>query len=165
MSNYLHIILSTSGVYLFIILALRVLGKTELAQLSVTDLIFVLLISNAVQNAMVGSDTSLVGGLIAASVLFILNFIFKKLKYKFPAIKKVIEGEPVLLIHKGKLLEENSRKYNITKDELLQAIREHGSASIEDVDSLILEADGNISVVSNEYKHHSVRRLKKRKNA
>jgi uncharacterized membrane protein YcaP (DUF421 family) len=141
------------------------LGKTELAQLSITDLIFVLLISNAVQNAMVGSDTTLGGGILAASVLFILNLIFKKLKYKFPSIKKVIEGEPVILIHKGKLLEENCRKNDITKDELLQAIREHGSSSFEDVDSLILEADGNISVVSNQYKHHSVRRLKKRKNA
>ncbi len=165
MDNYLHIILSTSGVYLFIILALRLLGKTELAQLSITDLIFVLLISNAVQNAMVGSDTSLGGGILAASVLFILNLIFKKLKYKFPTIKKVMEGDPVILIHKGKLLEENCRKNNITKDEILQAIREHGSATIEEVDSMILEADGNISVVSNEYKHHSVRRLKKRKNA
>ncbi len=165
MENYLHIILSTTGVYLFIILALRILGKTELAQLSITDLIFVLLISNAVQNAMVGSDTTLGGGILAASVLFILNLLFKKLKYKFPSIKKVIEGEPVILIHKGKLLEENCKKNDITKDELLQAIREHGSSSFEDVDSLILEADGNISVVSNQYKHHSVRRLKKRRNA
>jgi len=136
-----------------------------LAQLSITDLIFVLLISNSVQNAMVGSDTTLGGGILAASVLFVLNLIFKKLKYTFPSIKKVIEGEPVILIHRGKLLEENCRKNNITKEELLQAIREHGSAHIEDVDSLILEADGNISVVSNEYKHHIVRRLKKRKNA
>ena len=89
MGNYLHIIISTSGVYLFIILALRILGKTELAQLSITDLIFVLLISNAVQNAMVGSDTSRGGGILAASVLFILNFIFKKLKYKFTN-KKIV---------------------------------------------------------------------------
>ena len=165
MENYLHIILSTSGVYVFIIIALRVLGKTELAQLSITDLIFVLLISNAVQNAMVGSDTTLGGGILAASVLFVLNLIFKKLKYRFPSIKKVIEGEPVLLIHNGKLLEKNCRENDITKDEIMQAIREHGSASIEDIVSLILEADGNISVVSNQYKHHSIRRLKKRKNA
>lgn len=165
MDNYLHIILSTSGVYFFIIIALRVLGKTELAQLSITDLIFVLLISNAVQNAMVGSDTSLGGGLLAASVLFALNFIFKKLKYRFPILKKVIEGEPIILIHKGVVLLENCRKSGITQDELLQAIREHGSQSVDEVDSLILEADGNISVVSNDYKHHSIRRLKKRKNA
>jgi uncharacterized membrane protein YcaP (DUF421 family) len=165
MDNYLHIIISTSCVYLFIIIALRLLGKTELAQLSITDLIFVLLISNAVQNAMVGSDTSLGGGLLAAGVLFIINFIFKKLKYTFPSVKKLIEGEPVILVYKGQMQEENCRKNDITIDELLQAIREHGSDSIEEVDSVILETDGNISVVSNEYKHHSVRRIKKRKNA
>ncbi len=162
---YIHIIISTTGVYLFIILALRILGKTELAQLSITDLIFVLLISNAVQNAMVGADTSLGGGILAASVLFVINFIFKKLKYKFPKLRKVLEGEPVILIHNGKIIESNCQKNNISKEELLQAIREHGSHTIEEVDSLILESDGNISVVSNEYKHHSVRRLKKRKNA
>ena len=165
MESYLHIILSTSGVYIFIIVALRLLGKTELAQLSITDLIFVLLISNAVQNAMVGSDTSLGGGLLAASVLFLLNFIFKKLKFRFPFLRKVIEGEPVILIHKGVVLYENCKKNGITKEELLQAIREHGTDSVKEVDSLILEADGNISVVSNSYKHHSVRRIKKRKNA
>lgn len=165
MDNYLHIIISTTCVYLFIILALRVLGKTELAQLSITDLIFVLLISNAVQNAMVGSDTSLGGGLLAAGVLFGINFIFKKLKYSFPGVKKLIEGEPVILVYKGKMQVENCRKNEITEDELLQSIREHGSTSIEEVDSVILETDGNISVVSNEYKHHSVRRIKKRKNA
>ena len=162
---YIHIIISTTGVYLFIILALRILGKTELAQLSITDLIFVLLISNAVQNAMVGADTSLGGGILAASVLFVINFIFKKLKYKFPKLRKVLEGEPVILIHNGKIIESNCQKNNISKEELLQAIREHGSNTIEEVDSLILESDGNISVVSNEYKHHSVRRLKKRKNS
>jgi uncharacterized membrane protein YcaP (DUF421 family) len=162
---YIHIIISTTGVYLFIVVALRVLGKTELAQLSITDLIFVLLISNAVQNAMVGSDTSLGGGILAASVLFVINFIFKKLKYKFPKLRKVLEGEPVILIHNGKMIESNCQKNGITKEELLQAIREHGSHTIEEVDSLILETDGNISVVSNEYKHHSIRRLKKKKNA
>lgn len=165
MDNYLHIIFSTTCIYLFIVLALRLLGKTELAQLSITDLIFVLLISNAVQNAMVGSDTSLLGGLLAASVLFVINLIFKRLKYKFPKIKQLIEGEPVILIYKGIIREENCKKNGITKDDLLQAIREHGSHSIEEVDSLILEADGNISVVSNQYKHHSVRILKKRKNS
>lgn len=164
MDNFTHIIISTACVYLFIILALRILGKTELAQLSITDLIFVLLISNAVQNAMVGSDTSLTGGLLAASVLFILNFLLKKLKYKFPKFKGLIEGSPVILIYKGKIQIENCKRNGITEDELLQAIREHGSHSIEEVDSLILETDGNISVVSNEYKHHSVRRIKKRKN-
>ncbi len=144
----LPIIVSTASVYLFIVIFLRIFGKTELAQLSVTDLIFVFLICNAVQNAMVGAVTSLQGGLVAASsVLFVMNFLFKKLKYNFYFFRKVIEGDPVLLIHNGKVLEENCFK-NISKEELLQAIREHGSDAIEEVDSLILEADGNVSVVT-----------------
>ena len=114
---------------------------------------------------MVGSDNSLGGGLLAAGVLFIINFIFKKLKYTFPGVKKLIEGEPVILVYQGKMQVENCRKNEISEEELLQAIREHGSDSIEEVNSVILETDGNISVVSNEYKHHSVRRIKKRKNA
>jgi uncharacterized membrane protein YcaP (DUF421 family) len=64
------------------------------------------------------------------------------------------------LIHNGKILEKNCSENNITKEELLQAIREHGSDTIEEVDSLILEADGNVSVVTHQYKQHSVRRLK-----
>ncbi len=163
MGSILHIVISTTCVYLFIILALRILGKTEMAQLSITDLIFVLLISNAVQNAMVGSDTSLLGGITAATALFILNLILKRLKIAFPTFRKVIEGEPVILIYNGIVMEENCRKNGISEDELLQAIREHGSSSIEEVNSLILETDGNISVVSNDHKHHSIRRIKKRK--
>ncbi len=163
MDNYSHIIFSTSAVYLFIVIVFRIFGKTELAQLSITDLIFVLLISNAVQNAMVGPDTTLLGGLIAASVLFAINMIFKKLKFKFPGFKKLVEGEPVILIYKGVIKHQNCEKNGITEDELLQAIREHGSSEIEDIDSLILEADGNISVVSNNHKNHSIRKIKHRK--
>ena len=163
MDTYTHIIISTSVVYLFIVIVFRIFGKTELAQLSITDLIFVLLISNSVQNAMVGPDSTLAGGLVAASVLFAINLIFKKLKFNFPTLKKIIEGEPVILIYKGEIKMENCEKNDITKDELLQAIREHGSSEIEDIDSLILEADGNISVVSNNHQNHSIRKIKHRK--
>lgn len=155
MENIIHIILSTSCIYLFIILALRVLGKTEMSQLSITDLIFVLLISNAVQNAMVGSDTTLTGGLIAASTLFITNFILKRLKYNFPVFKKIIEGEPVILFYNGVIREENCKKNGITKEDLLQTIREHGCSKFEDVHTIILESDGNISVILREQKHDS----------
>ncbi|MBL7755231.1 MAG: DUF421 domain-containing protein [Chitinophagaceae bacterium] len=161
--DWQHIIVSTAMVYLFIVVTLRVLGKSELAQLSVTDLVFVLLISNSVQNAMVGSDTSLMGGLLAATVLFTLNYLFKILRYRFPVFRRAIEGEPVLLVHKGQIIEENCRKNKITTDEIHAAIREHGSSNIADIDLVILEADGNISVVSNNYKHHSTRRIRRRK--
>ena len=163
MNSYLHIILSTSAVFFFIMIVFRIFGKTELAQLSITDLVFVLLISNAVQNAMVGPDTSLLGGLVAASVLFFINMVLKRIKYRFPIFKKFMEGEPIILVYKGVINTANCRKVGITEDEILETIREHGSDSVDEVNSVILEADGNISVVSNEYKHHSMRKIKRRK--
>ena len=163
MNSYLHIILSTSAVFFFIMIVFRIFGKTELAQLSITDLVFVLLISNAVQNAMVGPDTSLLGGLVAASVLFFINMVLKRIKYRFPIFKKFMDGEPIILVYKGVINTANCRKVGITEDEILETIREHGSDSVDEVNSVILEADGNISVVSNEYKHHSMRKIKRRK--
>ena len=95
--NYLTIAFSSAAVYVFIITAIRLFGKKEFAQLSVSDLVFVLLISNAVQNAMVGPDATLSGGLVAASTLFVLNYLLKYLMYKFPSLQKVVSGEPLLL--------------------------------------------------------------------
>ena len=97
-SDILDVVLRTSVVYLLIVIGLLLLGKKELSQMSVTDLVFILLISNSVQNAMVGSNSSLTGGLIAALVLFVLNYIFRRLNYKFSFVRKVVEGEPVMLV-------------------------------------------------------------------
>jgi uncharacterized membrane protein YcaP (DUF421 family) len=159
-NNYLRIIFSTLVIYLFIVIAIRLFGKKELAQLSVVDMVFILLISNAVQNAMVGPDSTLSGGLVAASTLFIMNYLFKLLQYKFPKFGKVIEGDAIMLVYKGKLLDLNLKKAKITYEELMEAVREHGLASPKEVDLAILEVDGNISVLSHEYQHRTVKRRK-----
>lgn len=158
-----HIMVSSATVYLFIVVALRVFGKKTLAQLSVTDLVFVLLISNAVQNAMVGSDTSLIGGLVAAATLFGVNFIFKYLIYRFPRFQKLVEGEPIIVIYRGKIDENQMRKAQMSFNELYETIREHGCKSVEEVNLLVLETDGNVSVLSSDYKHQSVQHRKRRK--
>lgn len=158
--NYGHIILSSICIYIFIVFAIRIFGKKELAQLSVVDLVFILLISNSVQNAMVGTDTSLVGGIIAALSLFIINYIFKLIMYRFPKIERLIEGHAILLIYHGKLNYNNLKKAKISREELMETIREHGAGSIEDVDLAVLEVDGNISVLSHDFE---VRTSKKRK--
>lgn len=160
---YLRIIFSSITIYLFIIVAIRLFGKNEFAQLSVIDLVFILLISNSVQNAMVGSDSSLIGGLLAASSLFVANFIFKLLLARYPQFDKFIEGEAVLLVYKGKVNEKNMAKAKISMTELTEAIREHGVASIENVDLAVLEIDGNISIISGEFKHQTVRKRKAHK--
>jgi uncharacterized membrane protein YcaP (DUF421 family) len=159
-NNYLRIIFSTLVIYLFIVIAIRLFGKKELAQLSVVDMVFILLISNAVQNAMVGPDSSLSGGLVAASTLFIMNYLFKLLQYKFPKFGKIVEGNATMLVYKGKVLDLNLKKAEITYEELLEAVREHGVASPQEVDLAILEVDGNISVLSHEYQHRTVKRRK-----
>lgn len=160
--GYLKIAFSSAAVYLFIILAIRLFGKKELAQLSIIDLVFILLISNAVQNAMVGSNSSLSGGLVAAATLFIINYLFKYLLYRFPKLGNVVQGVELLLIYKGQANHPNMIKARITHEELLEAVREHGVSEIREVDLAVLEIDGNISIISNEYKHRTVRKRKGR---
>lgn len=150
-SDMLDVVLRTATVYLVIVFGLLLLGKKELSQISVTDLVFILLISNAVQNAMVGENTTLSGGLVAAGVLFLLNFTFRRLNYSSKTLRKVIQGEPVLLIYDGNLNERNLKKESITEEELMAALREHGVDRVEEVKLAMLEIDGNISVVSKDF--------------
>jgi len=159
-NHYLQIILSAVAVYLFLILAIRLFGKKELSQLSVFDLVFILLISNAVQNAMVLGDNSLAGGLLAALALFGINYAMKYLQFHFPGFSKVIQGDPVMLVYQGEILESHLKLAKITRDEVLEAIRGHGVASEKDVDLAILEVDGNISVLSKEFSLKSSHRHK-----
>ncbi len=163
LQHYIPIVISSAAVYLFIVLAVRLFGKREFAQLSIIDLVFVLLISNAVQNAMVGPDTTLVGGLVAASTLFLLNFLLKTLTYRFPIFQTLITGQPIVLIYKGEVNEENLRKAHISINELIETIHEHGSSSVKNVDLAVLETDGNISVISDDFKHRSNKPRKRRK--
>lgn len=155
---YLEIIGRSIIVYLFIIVGIRVFGKKELSQLSIIDLVFILLISNSVQNAMVGPDNTLIGGIVAAMSLFLVNFLFKQILFKEKKISTFIQGSPVMLIHNGKILEENLKKEKITLDELSAAVREHGVEKIEDVNLAILEVDGNISILSDNFHKSSKRR-------
>jgi uncharacterized membrane protein YcaP (DUF421 family) len=165
MNPYLDIIIRSLAVYLFMLIALRIFGKKELSQLNTADVILILLISNSVQNAMVGSDTSLWGGLAAAAVLFILNYILKKLMYQFPKFSALMQEKPEILIHNGKMDFKTLSKLNITNDELKEAIREHGIEHFAEVKLAMLEIDGNISIISGEktMKQTHYKRLKRSK--
>jgi len=159
-NDYLSIVISSVAIYLFMIFAIRLFGKKELSQLSVTDLVFILLISNSVQNAMVGSNTTLWGGLVAATSLFIVNFLLKQAIYRFPSLNKLIQGEAIMLVYKGNIKIDNMHRTRITHEELMEAVREHGVDSISDVDLAILEVDGNISILSNDF-HRKTNRKRK----
>lgn len=168
MSPILDVALRSLCVYLFMVIAIRLFGKNQLSQLNAGDVVLLLLISNAVQNAMVGPDTSLEGGIIAALVLFIANFVLKRLMFSNRSFETFMEDDPVILVKDGIVDENALNKVKITKSELEEAIREHGVASIEDVKLSILEVDGNISVISQDEKnkqtHYSrIKRKNKRK--
>jgi uncharacterized membrane protein YcaP (DUF421 family) len=130
------------------VIALRIFGKKELSQLNTADVILILLISNSVQNAMVGSDSSLWGGIIAALALFIINFIFKKVMSNSKFIKELVQDKPEILIHDGKIDFKALSKLGITDDELKEAMREHGVEFYKDVKLAMFEIDGNISIIS-----------------
>jgi uncharacterized membrane protein YcaP (DUF421 family) len=154
MESYIFIVISSLIVYLFIISAIRIFGKREISQLSVIDLVFILLISNAVQNAMVGGDIGyLIGGLVAAVTLFVANYFLGELFYKSKAFSKLVQGEPLMLVYEGKIIKKHLEKAKISEDELEAATREHGVAGVTDVNLAVLERDGNISVLSDDYKH------------
>lgn len=164
MNPFLDITIRSLAVYLFMILGLRIFGKNQLSQLNAGDIILLLLISNAVQNAMVGQDTSLQGGLVAALVLFLTNFGLKKLMFRNQKIKDLIESEPVILVKDG-VLDKNALNSEITIDELEESVREHGVENISEVKLAILEVDGNISVISFDKNHQTnFTRHKKKKN-
>lgn len=145
-------------VYLFIIVAIRIFGKKELSQLSVVDLVFILLISNSVQNAMVGASTSLEAGIAAATALFVVNFILKDIFFKSKKVSEFFQGDPVLLVYQGKVNKAHLDKTEISMDELMEAIREHGVEKLGDVDLAVLEIDGNISVLSDKFQRRSSRK-------
>jgi len=150
------------------IIAIRLFGKNQLSQLNAGDVVLLLLISNAVQNAMVGENTSLQGGILAALVLFAANFIVKRLMFSNKSFASFMEADPVILVEDGVADHVALRKVKITFDELSEAIREHGVETIENVKLSILEVDGNISVISEDRKdkqtHYSrIKRKNKRK--
>ena len=148
MNPYLDITLRSVAVYFFMIIALRIFGKKELSQLNTADVILILLISNSVQNAMVGADTSLYGGMIAAFSLFLINFIFKKVMLKSKFIKGLVQDKPEILIHNGKTEFKTLARLGITSEELEEAMREHGIEYYKDVKLAMFEIDGNISIIS-----------------
>ena len=160
MEGYVIIALKSIAVYVFIVAAIRVFGKKEFAQLSVVDVVFILLISNSVQTAMVGDDTSLSGGLVAALALFAMNYVFKRLSLGSESISKVIDGEPILLIYNGHVRPNALKEASISLEQLKAVVREHGVEEVSDVNLAIFEVDGNISVLSDNYRNLTKRKRK-----
>lgn len=141
-----ELVLRAIAVYGFVILLLRISGKRQVGQLSLLDLVLLLVLSNAVQNAMNAGDNSLLGGLLSAAVLVGLNWLLNFIMYRNKRFADLVEGRAQLLVHNGEVYEEALAAAQITRHELNAALRAGGYLSVEDVHAAILEVNGNISV-------------------
>jgi uncharacterized membrane protein YcaP (DUF421 family) len=163
----LNVALRTTVVYFALLAGIRVTGARQLGQMSTFDLVLILIIANAVQNAMVGPDTSLAGGLVAAGVLLAWHGVVDRLRRRSRGIARWLSGEGIMLINHGAILDEHTRRAGISRDDLLQALREHGVSSAKDVRLAVLEPDGAISVIRNDdlvrgsRPHHRIRVIRK----
>jgi len=146
----LNTILYSALIYIFIIVGLRLLGKKELGQLSVIDLVFIMLISEVVGDVMRASDDSLLSGIAGATTLIIINKIFKLTMYRSKKFSNFIEGRPVILIRHGKLNMKEMKKNRITIQDMEQAGRENGIGDIANIGLAILEVDGKISILDDD---------------
>ena len=158
---YLIVAGTSAAVYIFLILAIRLFGKKEFSQLSVFDIVFILLISNAVQNSMIAADFSFLGGITSAVTLFLVNFLFKNVIYRIPKVSEWIQGHPIMLIYDGKQIPENMKKAKVSIQELEEATREHGIDELANVSIAVLEVDGSISVVAEDFTSH-IRKKRRR---
>jgi len=141
----LEVALRTAVVYGVVLAGVRLSGKREVGQMTPFDLTLLLLISNAGQNAMTGPDTSLLGGVVAASTLLLLNYLIAEVSGGNRRFRKFVQGQPSLLVHDGEVITSHMAKEHVSMDELHRALREHGISSCKDVALAVLEVDGSIS--------------------
>ena len=141
----LQIALRTGVIYLVVLIGVRLSGKREVGQMTPFDLTLLLLLSNSVQNAMAGPDTSLVGGVVAACTLLLMNYVVADISGANRRFRKFIQGQPSLLIHDGTIIEAHMAKEHVSMDELQRALREHGISDYHQVALAVLEVDGSIS--------------------
>ncbi len=141
----LEIVIRTFVVYAVVLLGVRLSGKREVGQMTPFDLTLLLLISNAVQNAMTGTDSSLLGGICAAATLLLMNYFVAELSGGNRRFRKFIQGQPTLLVHDGQLIPGNLAKEHVSMDELQRALREHGIGTYHELALAVLEVDGSIS--------------------
>ncbi len=142
--------LRTAIVYAIVLVGVRLAGKREIGQMTSFDLVLLLLLSNAVQNAMTGPDSSVIGGIEAAVTLFAVNVALVYVAFRNASVERGLTGRATLLINNGHVIRERLKREFITEDELMAALREHGVISAADVALAVLEVDGSISVIRRE---------------
>ena len=132
-------------VYLFLVIGLRLAGKRELAQLNPFDLVVLLTLSNTVQNAIIGDDNSVTGGIIGAATLLLVNYLVVRFLFRHEKLDRLVEGEATVLIENGQILKDKLAKEVLSLEELEAAAHKQGFGDLDEVDRAMLEPSGTIS--------------------
>jgi uncharacterized membrane protein YcaP (DUF421 family) len=141
-------VLRSVVVYLFLLGAFRLAGKRTLGQITAFDLVVLLVISNVVQNALIGNDNSLGGGLIGATAILVLNAIVAWITFRYKRLERIVEHSPTIIVRHGQILHESLRRERLSLAELRAALRKQGVMSLRNIRYVILEEDGRLSVIS-----------------
>ena len=141
-------------IYLVLLIIFRVASKRELAQATLFDFLILLLISNVVQNAIIGDDNSVLGAVAGAVTLVALSALFNRVTANNHKMRVVLEGNPVLLVHNGVVIDDAMRREAVTRYDLFSNIRKAGLVHLDDVGYAVLELDGTISIIRSEDKKH-----------
>jgi uncharacterized membrane protein YcaP (DUF421 family) len=145
-----ELVIRTLAVFIVLLIVFRLVGKKEINQAAMTDLLMVLLISEIVQNSMVGKEDSVLGGLIPAFALVIAWYAINRMTAHSETATKIVEGMPTLMVADGKMLTDNMSKENFSREELFAALRGEGIQSLSEVRYAVMELDGKVSVIQQE---------------
>lgn len=145
--NLLVVAATTAAIYLFLTAAMRLLARRQLGQLTVIDLVVVLVLGSAVETAMIHGDTSLPAGLVSAATLLVLNRALTWAFLRSSRLNHLVNGGPVLLVHRGEPVDEHLRRVGMTRDDLLAALRGRGYDGTDGVSEAVLETDGTVTVM------------------
>ena len=144
--SWWELVLRALAIYIALLVALRLFGKREVGQFTLYDLVFILLVANALQPAMTGPDNSVGGGLILIVILVAANWIVGRLD-RLPRVHHLFSASPAVIIKEGKFVPASMKREGVSEEECEMAIREHGMDGLKDVKLGVLEPDGTISIV------------------
>lgn len=142
------VILRVVAIYAFLLFVFRVAGKRTVAQMTSFDLIVLLVLGDATQQGLIGDDFSVTTALVAVSCLILIDVALGRVKSRWPTVDRIVDGVPLILVHKGRLLQDRMDREGVDVEDILEAAREqHGLDSIDDVDYAVLERHGGVSIV------------------
>lgn len=150
MNSLVTVSLQSIAIYILIIVCLRLLGKKGLAEISLGDLVLVILIGEAI-GSIIPQDNGFESAIVCILTLSVVNFIISRTAFKFRFMQKILEGEPVIVIHDGKVMIQNMKKEKLTIENLKEALRTNGLEDFKDVKLAVLETDGEVSIIPNKF--------------